>query len=297
MKPSTPFRRCSIYMLAPSSHTQMMGFVVYTPDGELLVIDGGTRADADFLLETMKKVTGKAIPEVKAWFLTHPHLDHIDALLELYDSRAGNFKVDTIYHAFPSRDWFASIETVGKDIHTVIEYEAAAQKHSFPEIRLSKGDLVEAGGASFETLYVSDPGITTNAINNSSTVLRMECEGVSVMFLGDLGAEGGEILLESNPPGKLRADVVQLAHHGQGGVRFPVYEAIAPSLALWCTPQWLWDNNQGSRGSGSGPWTVEETKTWLQELGVVDQIVSKDGTFRIDLEAGTYRVNRFDARE
>jgi len=282
---------CTVYQLAHQSHTQMMSFVVITDGGDLVVIDGGTRADAAFLLETMREVTGTTKPRVSAWFLTHPHLDHVDALFELYERHSGDFSVATIYHRFPDPEFIQSAEPKG--VHTLLEYREAAKRFAFPEEILETGRIVSVGPMEFKVLLACTDPIQVNAINNSSTVLRMECGDVSMVFLGDLGIEGGQRLLGTTGRQDMKADIVQLAHHGQNGVGFPVYEAISPSLALWCTPQWLWDNNQGDRGPGSGPWTVEETKAWLRELKVADQVVSKDGSFAISLKNRGYRITPY----
>lgn len=67
---------CEIYQLAPQTHTQMMGYVIKTPGDSLIVIDGGTAGDADYLLYLLRRLGGNH-PQVKAWFLTHPHSDHV----------------------------------------------------------------------------------------------------------------------------------------------------------------------------------------------------------------------------
>ena len=74
----------------------------------------------------------------------------------------------------------------------------------------------------------------------------------------------------------LKCDIVQLAHHGQNGVDYEVYKALRPRVALWPTPQWLWDNNNGG-GAGSGPWLTQQTKNWMVRLGVKSNFCIKDG--------------------
>ena len=61
-----------------------------------------------------------------------------------------------------------------------------------------------------------------------------------------------------------------MAHHGQNGVEENVYEAIQPSVCLWPTPQWLWDNEGGS-------YTTPETKAWVKKLNVSRNYCMKDG--------------------
>ncbi len=37
-----------------------------------------------------------------------------------------------------------------------------------------------------------------------------------------------------------------MAHHGQAGATKQLYEAIAPKICLWPTPEWLWNNDAGN---------------------------------------------------
>ena len=66
--------------------------------------------------------------------------------------------------------------------------------------------------------------------------------GTNTVFLGDLAKSGGEQLMADHDLSALKCDIVQVAHHGQNGVGYEVYKALRPSVALWPTPQWLWDN-------------------------------------------------------
>lgn len=86
-----------------------------------------------------------------------------------------------------------------------------------------------------------------NVINNSSVVCRLDAESQRILFLGDLGEEAGDFVLEHVPAQELHADFVQMAHHGQNGVKKNFYETVAPKACLWNTLQWLWDNNQSGK--------------------------------------------------
>ena len=46
----------------------------------------------------------------------------------------------------------------------------------------------------------------------------------TLLFLGDLGIEGGEELLSLNKSSIKNMDYVQMAHHGQAGVSKDVYK-------------------------------------------------------------------------
>ncbi len=119
-----------------------------------------------------------------------------------------------------------------------------------------------------------------NPINNSSMVMRVSDKHKSVLFLADLGAQGGEKLLKSDLARYLPSEYVQMAHHGQNGVNEDVYQAIHPRYCLWPAPLWLWDNNPGS-GKGTGHWKTLEVRAWMEQFPIKKHYLLFDGLQRI----------------
>jgi beta-lactamase superfamily II metal-dependent hydrolase len=83
----------------------------------------------------------------------------------------------------------------------------------------------------------------------------------------------GDKLLKNIDHNKLKVDYVQMAHHGQNGVRKNFYKIIRPKYCLWSTPVWLWNNDSG-KGENSGPWRTLEVRDWMKELNVEKNYVS-----------------------
>lgn len=278
-----------IYQLAAQSHKQMMGYVIVTGDKQLIVIDGGWREDMPFLWHLLTKFGGEH-PHITAWFITHPHSDHVLALCEMLSKKQGQFTVEKVYHHFPDADLLQRGEPA-----------ALRAWHAFDDARahfaqgiLQEGDVLSFGDVSFEVLYVSDPAFVKNASNNSSCVLKMQGEGKTVLFLGDLGVEGGEKLLAMHKAEKLKSDIVQMAHHGQSAVKMDVYDAVRPEICLWCAPNWLHNNNQGCRGYDSGEWDILHVRAHMKKLGVKKHAFAKDGTHVLTVAAGKIDVALYD---
>ena len=78
----------AIRMLDSVTGRQMMSLVITTEDGRVIVIDGGYREDAPRLLACLREVTGQDVPHVDAFWLTHPHSDHMHAFMELCEHHA-----------------------------------------------------------------------------------------------------------------------------------------------------------------------------------------------------------------
>lgn len=265
-----------LHFLDNQAQESMMGFIVETQDGKTIVIDGGTPGSAQGLLQRLREITGSEKPVVDAWFLTHPHIDHTGALIELVRTCPEAFEVKKLYYNFPSRQFLATWDPVIHAEHIDLFYEI------FPKVAavcdtITQGDVYQVGEARFDILYTTDAAFTEDAHNNSSAVIRLTLAGQTVLFLADLGVKGGEKLLAMYGEA-LRSDFVQMAHHGQNGVEKDVYAAIAPKACLWCTPQWLWDNDAGL-GYNTHQWKTIFVQEWMKELGVQHHYVMKDGSF------------------
>lgn len=246
-------------MTAPSA-SQMMGYVLVTNGGKVLVIDGGTKEDAPELRRILSLFGNR----VDAWFLTHPHRDHHGAFVAI-SQKPGFLRVRQVYRS-TLPDPFAENEPFHNDIDTI---NRCIESTPFPVTELSLGDHFEWDEVQCDILGVANLDITVNAVNNSSCVLRIADPKFSMIFLGDLGVEGGRRLLAQYGD-LLTSDAVQMAHHGQNGVSREVYERIAPRYAFWPTPNWLWTNTPTGQAAGSGPWKTLEVRNWMKELGTID---------------------------
>ena len=112
-------------------------------------------------------------------------------------------------------------------------------------------------------------------MNDSSLVFKVSSPAKTVLFLGDLGPYAGADLLAKH--GKyLESDVVQMAHHGHGCVRKDVYEAINPRACIWCCQAWLY-REPAERDYGGEQYGTMRTRRWMEELGVTEHYVTKDG--------------------
>lgn len=110
---------------------------------------------------------------------------------------------------------------------------------------VSLNQRINIGKDKIEVLRTYNPKIKNNAGNNSSSIYKMTVKKNTLLFLGDLGIEGGEELLSLNKSSIKNMDYVQMAHHGQAGVSEDVYKIINPKYCMWPTTDWLWKNKDG----------------------------------------------------
>ena len=254
--------------LQNNSNSQMMGYFIKCDDKNI-VVDGGTKEDSNNLQQYIKDAGGT----VNAWFITHPHKDHAGAIIDIIENT--DIKIEHIYVSLNDIEWYQEYEPQRAEeaINLKNALENERVKNVVTEVELNQN--IEIGKAKCEILGTKNPEITTNAINNSSMVIKMYLERKTVLFLGDTGAESSKKLIK-NESEKLESDIVQMAHHGQNGATEELYKLIKPKICLWPTPEWLWNNDKGE-GEDSGNWKTKETRKWMEELNVKQNIIEKDG--------------------
>ena len=167
--------RFTLWQLPEQSDTQMMSYIIRAADGKLIVIDGGTQRDAGYL----KGFVAALGESVEAWFLTHPHSDHTDALVEIL-RRPGGIAIGTIYVSLPDLGWIRQYGS-NDEQDTPMRLEAALKASGIHVVELSAGQEVSVGGVRTEVLRVWNPGIHANALNNASLVLRVSDGSKSVL--------------------------------------------------------------------------------------------------------------------
>ncbi len=260
-----------LWQLSAHNHKiQMCGYVIQTEHGKIIMIDGGYLPDGEMVRDFVAERGGV----VEAWFLTHYHNDHTGALSTILTDDKGP-KINRVYiHPLD----YDKVNIYENDRMIRILNDQFKEHNIFP-LTLVAGTVFYIDGVKIEVLRVYNPDIHENFGNNAGSVFRISDSKRSVLFLGDLGVEGGRELL-AKYGNKLKSDYVQMAHHGQNGVEKDVYEAINPKVCLWPTPKWLWDNNRG-KGYNTGPWKTVEVRGWMDELGVKTHYVSMDGILEI----------------
>lgn len=260
-----------LWMLGSATSAQNLSIVIKSPNGKLIVIDGGWEADADKLSSLILQQGGK----VDAWLITHPHEDHVGALCTILNDTARKIKIDKIYCSLATPDWYRQVSPTGAGIADRLL--SAFTKLPIGTVTNNIGRGTEINIDDVNIRVLNNRGVYTyNGVNNSSLVYKIRVSGQSILILGDLAYDGGKDLIKTCTAAELKSDIVQMAHHGQQGVDQDAYALIAPTTCLWPTPAWLWDNDNGG-GVGSGPWGTLTTRAWMDALGVKDNRSLKDG--------------------
>ena len=265
-----------ITQFAPQTTRQSMGYMLKTNEDRIVMVDGGTEGDAEHVKQAIKDNGGV----VEIWYLTHAHDDHYGVLLNILQNyETSGITINNIYLNLNSSDWYAQYDKerfphiVG--LLEILTKDGIREKVHIVENR----EETKVDNLFFKILKVTNPEITDNAGNNQSVVIKVSNNFKSILFLGDT-SEQVDVEFLNNNLDEIKCDAVQMAHHGQAGVRKFVYEAIDPDICFWPTPEWLYDNNKGE-GFNTAEYRTIETRQWMEDIGVETNYVAKDGDITV----------------
>ena len=242
-----------LYQLAPA-YAQSMSYVYVTKKGTVVVVDGGMTQDKEQLTALIMKLGGV----VEHMFITHYHCDHICAVIDMF--KENKVKVKNLYYDFPSQEILAQIEDDG-DNHLVQDFIDVIP-NGVNVITPKKGDVVKIDELTVTVLNDACFDVRPNFCNDSSVVYKFDTGKGKILFTGDLGAKGDDLIKDEWFLKEMsECNVVQMAHHGQRGTSKAFYDAIKKiDVCLYPTPWWLWNG---------WTWDTHKTRSWMRERGVL----------------------------
>ncbi|MBE6668389.1 MAG: MBL fold metallo-hydrolase [Ruminococcaceae bacterium] len=208
-------------------HAAGMGYIVKTADGKLIAIDGGNTVDAQGFYTLLREYsTTKDVVTVDYWILTHPHGDHVNALVAITSDTELKNKIDIknlVFH-FPT-DFDTSTRNYNDKMQSIAEYYGA------DIINPKKGQVINIGEAVVTFLFVADNYKSYNTANKLSLIFTVELDK-NIMFTGDIYEEG--LKAAYNEYGSaLKCDILQMPHHFLADTGYkPFYEMADASSVL-----------------------------------------------------------------
>ena len=200
--------------------------VLRTPGGKTFLIDAGTRTGFDAHSQVLEPfLRHQRLPHPTAAFISHANTDHYNALPGVLAKE----RLERVY----LNDYFATGPEPAEPAAALMAL--LAERH-VPVVRLRAGASVQLDDRTHvEVLWPPADKPAGLTVNDTSLVLRVSCDGKSVLIAGDIDAIGQRALLEATrtAPGGIRADVLTLPHHGSWETTLPaLFDAIAPETVL-----------------------------------------------------------------
>ena len=209
------------------------GYVYQLADGSFLAIDSGYSEDGETIYEYMssKAPDGKIV--IAAWVITHPHKDHFQGFDAFVANHGSQITVEQVIMNFPGVEM---LEDSGEWNNTSVG-KSVSMLEGCKLIKAHMGQKFYIRNAVLEILYTHEsywPNTLTD-LNNTSVVVTVDCEGERALFMAD-GSNPTAAILNAMYGDYLKADILQLAHHGYGTNwkdMKVMHTFVRPEILLW----------------------------------------------------------------
>jgi len=222
-----------------SSESNGMGYVIRLYDGSFIVIDGGHKSVTEELYDALCDLNGgsKGII-IRAWLLTHGHIDHVNCITEFTQKYVSNVKLETLMVAMLNA---GDINDYGVDYDSIWARRTSRYFSGSKLLYLHTGMVFDFGGVKLEILFTPDELYIADKhndntgeliqYNNTCVVSRVYTDNYSCIFLGDMGDTAAYRMLTYC--GKyLKSDMCQVSHHGFEDFPLIAYRHINAAI-LW----------------------------------------------------------------
>ena len=198
--------------------------IIRTPSGKTFLIDGGSsdarRGDLarGVIVPALQNL---GVTQLDAIIMTHADSDHCNAL-------AG------VMREIPTRrviDGAAGTNARGDGSGEYARLQRLWRTQNVPVQAARAGQTIDCGDGVRLRVLAPRAAMKGMSENNRCAVVRLDYEKVSLLFTGDLEADGENALLQSDE--NLRATVLKVGHHGSRGASSAAFLGrVAPRVAV-----------------------------------------------------------------
>ena len=258
-----------------------LSYVIRISDGRLIVFDGGFpyEEDVDKLMSTMCEFSEGEKPQIAAWIMSHPHIDHYQSYLVFHEKYKDEVTIEKFIYNFPgtSEEDCEAYPAIAKEKEyiRIDEFNQKVEEIGCPVYRAHTGQIYQLGDVRLEILSSPDHTLMQglNELNSISLMMKMEIAGQTI-FWGMDGQFKKSKLVERYGS-YLKSDILQIPHHSFSGGTKEGYALIDPTVCL------LPGFEQVSYGWHSI--RREENHYLISELHVQDYLAGGRGDITIEL--------------
>ena len=234
-------KKPSVTMLAQGEDTDCgLGIIIHLENGKFIIFDGGFSL-YDQLYKKLTEIAPKGERIViAAWFVSHPHYDHQDAVTYFIRKHAETVDVESIFYNYATADYYKNTtsESNSSGLESVTDGLDTTANSFFGRttkiIKPHTGQVYNFGSASAEILYTVEDVMPSKLdyVNSSSLVVRFKVKDQTILVLAD-ATHTVSTILQNSYGTYLKSDIVQLAHHGTYPGHASLYTKINAPVLLW----------------------------------------------------------------
>ena len=211
----------SVTLLYP--HNLCMVFQL--TNGHFIVLDSGNNGTQKEISDFLRDKAPDGKPVVEAWIFSHFHQDHLGGFIEYMNisSLSRYVTVKSIIYNFPSERVYMTASHSGTDMSNLKFWYTKTiptlKENGTTVYQARTGQKYYFGNAEIEILWtyedITPLNIFEDNTNRTSIGFSLTIEGQKFMLVGDSSWEEFKVAA-ARYGDYLKADYVQLAHHGAG---------------------------------------------------------------------------------
>ncbi|MBE6690730.1 MAG: hypothetical protein E7590_05550 [Ruminococcaceae bacterium] len=307
LNPNQTWTKVTETMVTSLTHDYSVGswglaYIITLEDGSFIIFDGGIGTGTNkldnkdrlwnVLNSLYKKVFGTeptaAKPiHVRAWMLTHEHSDHMNVFIQFLKTygKRSNFRFDNFLFNATSDSEQINSNNPQSSVRKGLEGLKSSVNGGFKYLKVHTGQKFYFANCEVDIMGTHEDTYPKKLeyFNNSTTTFKTVLTSTDnagnktttdCIWLGDLERIGSR-RLRAMWGENMKADQVQIAHHGGNGVEADLYTLIDAELIWWPT--------SGNRYVNAANW--QNNKTWCNQaawyygygMPGVKMIVMSDG--------------------
>lgn len=234
---------------------QSMFYTIVSEDGKLIIVDGGWDMDE----ELVRSVVASHGNTVDVWIGSHFHGDHIGALTKILANPSG-ITINEVWRPEMDESTYSSFAQYWDSVELCNEFLALTDGMDNVK-KLNAGDELEIDNLKIKVFSAFDKEKEyTYDGNNCGLVFKVSGNTESMLFCCDGG--GGTIVADiKNTYGEqVKADYIQMGHHGNGGFPKEFYELVNPKVAFFDAPDALFNDT-------TGQYTSRDNRKIMEDIG------------------------------